>query len=164
MTQHPAKNGIQKHSFWLPAQAWFFTAMQLWGLFLLTLHLAASRLPEDTAWSLWPYTFLPPWLGWTLALLAGALIMPPVNRLAVKGLIWLWQRWPGKTQPRRWFALAALLAGLVFWLARLRHLRWGDAYMLSVGLAWPDEAKRTIYNWQAPLTVFLHQRCMRRLV
>jgi hypothetical protein len=70
----------------------------------------------------------------------------------------LWRSLPGKQARRRWFAAAALLAGLVFWLARLRHLRWGDSYLLSVALSYPDLELRVIYNWQAPLTVFLHQR------
>jgi hypothetical protein len=140
------------------AQNWLLSSVRVWGLILLTLHLAAYQLPEESAWSLWPYTFLPPWLGWLLALLVGALIIPPVNQAVWAGLEWLWLALPAKQARQRWFALAALLAGLLFWLARLRHLRWGDSYMLSVALSYPDLDLRVIYNWQAPLTVFLHQR------
>jgi len=104
---------------------------------------------------LWPYTFLPSWLGWALALLVGALIIPAVNNGVTAAMQRLWQAWPAR---QRWFALAALLAGALFWLARLRHLRWGDSYLLSVALSYPDLNLRVIYNWQAPLTVFLHQR------
>jgi hypothetical protein len=60
-------------------QDWLLASIRLWGLILLTLHLAAANLPEETSWSLWPYTFLLPWLGWALALLAGALIIPAVS-------------------------------------------------------------------------------------
>ncbi len=67
-------------------QDWLLSACQLWGLTLLTLHLAAPHLPEATTWSLWPYTFFPPWLGWTLALLVGALIIPAINQIALTGL------------------------------------------------------------------------------
>lgn len=121
-----------------------------WGLLILSLHLAARHLPEDQAWSVWPYTFLPAWVGWGLAFLTGLLIIPPLNAGARRMIDRLW--------PRPGLATVALLSGGLFWLARLRHLRWGDGYMLSVGLSYPDLELRTIYNWQAPLTVFLHQR------
>ncbi|RMF05499.1 MAG: hypothetical protein D6768_01095 [Chloroflexi bacterium] len=125
---------------------------------LLTLHLAANLLPQDSSWSLWPYTFLPVWVQWLLALLAGSLVIPAVNEGVGRGLARLWRAIPAKHARRRWFAAASLLAGLLFWLARLRHLRWGDGYMLSVALSYPDLDLRVVYNWQAPLTVFLHQR------
>ena len=155
MTQKPSSNNNTQAN---TAQYWLLSTVQLWGLLALTLHLAADRLPADTAWSVWPYTFLPTWLGWILALLAGMLVITPVNQLLLKGLNRLGRLWPGQATRRWWFALAALLAGVVFWLARLRHLRWGDAYVLSVGLSHPDLNLRVVYNWQAPLTVFLHQR------
>ncbi len=140
------------------AQDWFITLLRLWGLILLTLHLAAPKLPETAAWSVWPYTFLPGWMRWVLALLSAALILPAANQIVWQVLTRLWRVWPAKHARRRWFALAALLAGGLFWAARLRHLRWGDSYMLSVALSYPDLELRVVYNWQAPLTVFLHQR------
>jgi hypothetical protein len=132
-------------------------AIQLWGLILLTLHLAAAQLPEESAWSLWPYTFLPPWLGWLLALLAGALILPAISHMSIRlasPVFHLASQVPRSTL----YALISLLAGLLFWLARLRHLRWGDSYLLTKALSTPDLELRVIYNWQAPFTVFLHQR------
>ncbi len=134
------------------AQSWPAAAIRWWGLGLLTLHLAAYRLPEETAWSLWPYSLLPAWLGWGLALPVGALILLPGRSRTHTGLRMLW---PTR---RRWFALAGLLAGGLFWLARLRHLRWGDSYVLTVALAYDGPGGPLVYNWQAPLTVFLHQR------
>ena len=120
------------------AQNWLLSGIRLWGLIVLTLHLAAYQLPEEMAWSVWAYTFLPPWLGWGLALLVGVLIIPPVNQ-AVSGVLdRLWSILPAKHARRRWFALIALLAGLLFWLARLRHLRWGESYRLSVALSYPE--------------------------
>ena len=140
------------------AQNWLLSAIRLWGLTLLTLHLAASKLPEKTSWSLWPYAFIPPWLGWALALLAGALIIPTVSQAVIKGLRLTFNVKRSTFNRQSLFALAALLAGLLFWLARLRHLRWGDSYMLAQALSTPDLELRVIYNWQAPFTVFLHQR------
>lgn len=174
-------------------QTWLLWLIQLWGLILLTLHLAAVYLPQETAWSLWPYTFLPRWLQWGLALLAASLILPPANAWLQTRLEDLWRflvtsistssffTWPpsgntqyairpthqapvrslpvGRTRTHQLiFISIALLAGLLFWLARLRHLRWGDSYLLSVALSYSDLDLRVIYNWQAPLTVFLHQR------
>jgi hypothetical protein len=140
------------------AQSRLVLGIQIWGLLLLTLHLAAFNLPVEWGWSLWPYTFLPSGLGWALALAAAALIIPVVNQTVGGAIYRLWLAWPAKHAYRAWFALAALLAGGVYWVARLRHLRWGDSYLLSVALSYPDLDLRVIYNWQAPLTVFLHQR------
>ena len=139
-------------------QARFLSALRIWGLTLLTLHLAAAQLDETVAWSLWPYTFWPTWLGWVLAVLVGALIMPPVSDAVCRGLGAVGQHASGRQASQRWFVLIALLAGVLFWAARLRHLRWGDSYLLSIALSYPDLELRVIYNWQAPLTVFLHQR------
>ncbi|MCB0192159.1 MAG: hypothetical protein KDJ65_09460 [Anaerolineae bacterium] len=139
-------------------QQWLSGVIRIWALIVLTLHLSAASLPEDSAWSLWPYTFVPTWLGWVLALLVGALVIAPVNDFVSHGLHRLWLALPAKHAKHRWFAAIALLSGVLFWLARLRHLRWGDSYLLSIALSYPDLDLRVIYNWQAPLTVFLHQR------
>ncbi|GAB4443498.1 MAG: hypothetical protein Fur0044_39800 [Anaerolineae bacterium] len=152
------------------AQDWLLSLAQLWGLTLLTLHLAAPHLPEATFWSLWPYTFFSPWLGWALALLAGALIIPTIHQMVLAGLRFTiydlrftiydlcFTPHASRLTPHAWFVLIALLSGLLFWLARLRHLRWGDSYLLTRALSTPDLELRVIYNWQAPFTVFLHQR------
>lgn len=140
------------------AQVWLSTAIRVWSLGILTLHLAAVSLPEESTWSVWPYTLLPTWLGWLLALLVGSLTIPAVSEFVSTGLARGWHIVPAKHAARRWFLLIALLAGPLLWLARLRHLRWGDSYLLSVALSYPDPDLRVIYNWQAPLTVFLHQR------
>lgn len=140
------------------AQLWFAAGLRVWALVVLSLHVAAYALPQDSSWSVWPYTFLPTWAGWGLALLAAALIIPAVNQAILHRLAWLAQRPFWSRRPRLWCLLASILAGGLFWLARLRHLRWGDGYLLSVALSYPDLDLRVVYNWQAPFTVFLHQR------
>ncbi len=134
------------------------SALQLWGLILLTLHLATAKLPEETTWSFWSYTFLPPWLGWTLVLLVGTLVIPVISNWVIEKLRLTSHASRFTFNRHTWFIVATLLSGLLFWLARLRHLRWGDSYLLSKALSTPDLELRVIYNWQAPLTVFLHQR------
>lgn len=130
--------------------------LRLWAVIALGLHLAGYILPEDTFWSLWPYTVLPPWPGVTLALVAGSLTVPTINVRVWDALRQVWHRLPGKTHPQRWFAALSMAALPIFWLLRIRHLGWGDANILVIGLSHPKQT--VIYNWQAPFTVFLHQR------
>jgi hypothetical protein len=126
------------------------------ALLMLLLRLAAYVLPGEVAWGLWPYTTLPPVVGWTLALGVAALALPVVNR-AVRRLVGrLWGRLPGKEHRHLWFAGLALASLPLFWVARLGHLCWGDSFLLAKGIANPEV--QLTYNWQAPLTVFLHAK------
>ncbi|HMN28317.1 MAG TPA: hypothetical protein PKE45_09205 [Caldilineaceae bacterium] len=50
-----------------------------------------------------------------------------------------------------------LLTG-AFFLFPIAHTRWGDAYLLSKSISWPDPALRLTYSWQAPLDVFIHSQ------
>ncbi|HRV96097.1 MAG TPA: hypothetical protein P5526_28350, partial [Anaerolineae bacterium] len=84
-----------------PAQLWLAGAIRVWALVVLTLHLAAATLPEETAWSLWPYTFLPTWLAWGLALLVGTLVISPVNDLISRAIHRLWLALPAKQAKHR---------------------------------------------------------------
>ena len=129
--------------------------MRLWAIFALFLHLFAPFLPEVLAWSVWAYSLLPPWLGTPLALLTGALFIPTFNKHTQNLIQHIWRKVPGKAHSQAWFVGLSVLAMGVFWLGRIRHLAWGDAAILVVGLSAPEPV---IYNWQAPFTVFLHQR------
>lgn len=131
-------------------------AFRSWAILAIALHLLAYRLPEADFWSVWPFSRLPLWLAGLLAVSAGLLTIPAANRKAQTSLKRLWHTLPGKHYPQRWFVALALLSLLIFWLARIRHLGWGDANILVIGLSHPEQT--VIYNWQAPLTVFLHQR------
>ena len=44
----------------------------------------------------------------------------------------------------------AALALPVFWVGRLGHLRWGDAYIFANAISHPEV--RLTYNWQSPWT------------
>jgi hypothetical protein len=153
--------------------------IRLVALAVIALHLAAYVLPGDLAWGLWPYTSLPPALGWALALIVASLVLYPVNRTVRQGLARAfnalispvpasprpaWRSRSGQVQAAAFpllsrqgvFALAGLLSLPVFWVARLGHLCWGDSFILAKGIANPEV--HLTYNWQAPLTVFLHAK------
>ena len=109
-------------------------ATRLAALLLIGLNLAAPRFTEASAWGLWPMTYLPAGWRWGLGLAAAT--------VAIFGDR-LWQRIRpvfGATRGRlplspRWLHLVlALLAALPFVLFRIRHLRWGDAYILAVAI------------------------------
>jgi hypothetical protein len=57
-----------------------------------------------------------------------------------------------------WREAAAILIVIAIFAFPVAHTRWGDAYILSRGLAWPDPALRLTHSWQAPLDVWLHSR------
>ncbi len=131
-------------------------SFRLLGLLLIALHLAVPLLPEPLAWGLWPATYLPAGWRWGLALAAAALVL--------RGDA-LWQRirpalarvlaWPGRRSRALPLVIAALSI-IPFYLFRIRHLRWGDAYILSRAIPHPDV--QLTYVWQAPLDVYLHAR------
>ncbi|MCS7261231.1 MAG: hypothetical protein NZ765_10690 [Anaerolineae bacterium] len=127
---------------------------------VIALHLAASWLPEESAWSVWPYTTLPLPAAWGAAIGVLLLTITPLNDLVRDGLRRLWCILPGTSRPNRWFVLVALLSGGLFWWWRIRHLGWGDAAFIVKALEYTGEDRPiwTIYNWQSPLTIFLHAR------
>ncbi|MBX7236502.1 MAG: hypothetical protein K1X65_19105 [Caldilineales bacterium] len=146
-------------------------ALALLGLFLLVKHLPAAwagfwyperligpqgrLLPQEWLWGVYPITYLPGWLRWAaIAMTAGVVIWAGFGRIG---------RFDDRLRSLKrigfphsaWVQIA--LAGLsfpVFWLGRVVHTRWGDAYLLVNGIAHPDV--RLLYNWQAPLDTFVH--------
>lgn len=147
------------------------------ALILLGLHLFVRTLPPTPApipppdsaeaawWGVWPVTYLPAW-----AVLAGV--------IAVAGAIviyWLLEatrpEQVGETAatpqssrmlwPTLWLISLALV--VTFFLFPIAHTRWGDAFMLAKGVAYPDPALRLTHSWQAPLDVALHSQLWLRL-
>jgi hypothetical protein len=151
-------------------------ALVVWGL-----HLYARTLPPTAApipkpgeaearwWGVWPATYAPDWIIWlgTAALLAAIAIAWMQLRRAVDA--------PTETTPTPPSNLQASIVNrqslilnflsfflfISFFLFPIVHTRWGDAYMLTHGIAWPDPALRLVYSWQAPLDVLLHAQFWR---
>ena len=141
------------------------TALRIYCLLLLGLYLLTPLLSEETAWGVWPITYLPPVWRWLLAGLAALTCVPVVTEHAARygssafqRLTFHASRFTQRFSRRTLFALVSLLSVIPFLLFRIVHTRWGDAYILVNGLAWPDPALRLTATWQAPLTVWLHAR------
>lgn len=130
--------------------------LRLWAIFSLGLHLFAFLLPETYFWSVWSFTQWPWWFRLVVVCVASLTLIPRINQTIGTFVVLCWQQLPGKARPHRWFALMSILALPLFWWGRIQHLTWGDAAILVAGLSHPELT--VIYNWQAPLTVFLHQR------
>lgn len=123
--------------------------LRLWALAVIGLSLAAPLFDESNAWGLWPATYLPAGWRWALSLLAAALVLLG-DRIPTG-----WLR--GISFRSWWLRLALALASAVpFFVLRLQHLRWGDAYILIHAIPHPEA--RLTYTWQAPLDVFVHAR------
>jgi len=124
-------------------------ALRLLALALIALHLATPLFTETSAWGLWPATYLPVGWRWGLGLIATALALLG-GRLPLG-----WSRRVRCNSP--WCRLGlATLAGVVFYLFRIRHLRWGDAKILVKAIPYPGV--KLTYVWQAPLDVFIHAK------
>lgn len=159
-----------------PLQRNIVISLHLIALLLLGLQCYVRTLPptptplpdpnsaEGAWWGFWPATYAPTW-----AVTIGALIV-----LGVIGLFWRSeisaQSWWFETghqeallgaRHTRYFwwllGLSLLLVG-AFFRFPIVHTRWGDAFLLSKAIAWPDPAQRLTYSWQAPLDVFLHSQ------
>jgi hypothetical protein len=127
-----------------------------------------DALSVETAWwGLWPVHYL---TAWQVALGGTAIV-------AAIGETWLWghKRDTGGDAPERPAQAAqpqsagatsqsavlpslAVLLFAAFYLFPIAHTRWGDAFMLANGIAYPDPALRLTHSWQAPLDVFVHSQ------
>jgi hypothetical protein len=132
--------------------------LRLTALGLAVLFVTADRLPEDSAWGICHYTTLSLPVRLLMACLLVVLAAGPLNDAIRRGAANLWDRLPGRSRHHLWFAALALISGVLFWVLRIQHLRWGDAEFIVKALAYTgaDRPIWTIYNWQAPLTIYLH--------
>lgn len=143
-------------NFMSPTSRRTLSALLLLALAVMGLHLLTPRLSEAGAWGVWPFTYLPVAWRWGTALVAALSVILGAQ---------LWDR-VGPYMDRLFGPIAwgtpgvrsalAVAAALPFWLFRIRHLRWGDAYLLVASIPHPDV--KLTYVWQAPLDVFIHAR------
>lgn len=136
------------------------TLLRLIALGIAALLPTAGYLPEDTAWGIRHYTALSLPVALLMACLPIVLSVGRINDAIRRGAAHVWERLPGRSHPRLWFTALALMSGAPFWVLRIQHLRWGDAEFIVKALAYTgaDRPIWTIYNWQAPLTIYLHAR------
>lgn len=136
-------------------------------LYVRTLAPTVTPIPapesaEAAWWGFWPVTYLPPWAVW-----AGALAY--VGAVAAWWIVALRHRpAPAALSSARPPALGRLSFTLLvlislaliaaFFAFPIVHTRWGDAFVLVKGIAYPDPALRLTHSWQAPLAVFLHSQ------
>jgi hypothetical protein len=142
------------------------------ALVLLGLHLYVRTLPptpdpipaSDSAeaawWGLWPVTYLPVW-----AFVAGVLAV-----CVAVGFSWLRELTAPDALPAGekssggrsllWplLLLSSVALTTAFFVFPIAHTRWGDAFILSKAIAFPDAALRLTRSWQAPLDVALHSQ------
>lgn len=137
--------------------------LQLTALVLLGLHfyvwllpptpsaIPAPTDPEAAWWGFWPVTYVPVWsiIGATIIVVGGIELLRSWLNTDSKSTI------PARTVNLALIVIAALIA-IAFFLFPIQHTRWGDAYLLSFGIAYPDPALRITHSWQAPLDVLLH--------
>ena len=100
-------------------------------------------------WGVYPYTYLPLWFGYLAAFLSGVIVV-------WAGFAPGFPSAPAFPRNARLQILLSALTLPLFYLGRVVHTRWGDAYLLVKGIAHPDV--RLTYNWQAPLDIFVHAR------
>ena len=135
------------------------------GLALLALHLYVRTLPptptaipapdsaEAAWWGFWPVTYLPDWAVWAgvLAVLGtmAAWWLAARRGVPARAAVLL-RRLP---RPLTLLTLISLALVAAFFAFPIVHTRWGDAFMLAKGIAWPDPALRLTHSWQAPLAL-----------
>lgn len=161
LAQKTAPSANDDHSTQPAFQKGVVIGLHIITLLLLALHiyirtlsptLEALPTPADAEsvwWGLWPVTYLAPfwfWLG--VAIIVGTMLWGwlPIRQVRLDAL------------PMRWFYLISALLVVAFYRFPIVHTRWGDAYILSKSIAWPDPALRLTHSWQAPLDVFLHSQ------
>ena len=151
-------------------------------LYVYTLPPTPTPLPEATDaeaawWGLWPITYIPLWLG----VLASLLIIGWIvwwwgeelrirnyelgirnheSRSGFQGTQHATRNTQHATRKGQFiiFILLPCSLFLSFYLFPIVHTRWGDGYLLSKAIAWPDPALRLTHSWQAPLDLFLHSQ------
>jgi len=129
--------------------------LRAYALGVIAFHLLSSLFPIEHVWGAGGFPMLPLWLQWTLAVAAVFSFTSPAERAARTACAWC-RRVTAGAGREVVDAVLALAAFPLFWLGRLQHLRWGDAYIFANAISHPDV--RLTYNWQSPMDLFLHAR------
>ncbi|NPV09590.1 MAG: hypothetical protein HPY83_16725 [Anaerolineae bacterium] len=137
--------------------------LRIYGLLIIAFHLASPWLDVEHAWGAGGFAFLPGPVRIGVAAVA-VLSLSPLAGAAwrqVEGLgrrlLRIQDRLAGSPGSRlRLRVCAAVMFFPLFWVARLQHLRWGDAYIFAHAISHPEV--RLTYNWQSPLDLFLHAK------
>lgn len=124
--------------------------LRAYALLVVGFHLVSPWLPIEHVWGAGGFPTLS---APVRLLLAGAAL---VSLTPAAELVWAQgQKWTRGWRVRPSLVLAAL-ALPVFWVGRLGHLRWGDAYIFANAISHPEV--RLTYNWQSPLDLFGHAK------
>ncbi|NJN81049.1 MAG: hypothetical protein HC802_01335 [Caldilineaceae bacterium] len=140
-------------------------ALLLLAAYVRTLPPTPTAIPEPSSaeagwWGLWPVTYLPQWAFALGAVLIVALVATGWFRAFNSGPAQPDAVLPAETEPwqRRLLVLISALLLVAFFLFPIAHTRWGDAFLISRSLAWPEPELRLVFSWQAPLDVLLHSQ------
>lgn len=131
-----------------PGAAWPAARVRLALVLLaatLVYPLLESRFWSGSLWGAHALAFLPA-AWWLVPVVLGALFVPRVATALGTALERVMAR-----APRAWPGLAGLVAALVFWLVRERHLYWGDALPLAINIPAGQS-----FHADEPLTLWLH--------
>jgi len=133
-----------------------YTYLRICAAVIIGLHLISPYIEIEHIWGAGGFPFIPLLVRLALAAGAASLFWP---RLATRA----WALGLQALRSLRRHVSGALLAGTasllalpVFWVARLQHLHWGDAYIFANAISYPGVY--LTYSWMAPLDLYLHAK------
>jgi len=123
---------------------------------VVALHLVSPLVPVEHLWGNGGFAAIPLLARLLAAGLTCLFFLPGIAEATYGHALRAWHRCRVFMPSWALRACVAVLAFATFWVGRLRHLRWGDAYIFANAISHPEV--RLTYNWQAPLDVFLHAK------
>lgn len=129
--------------------------LRVYALALIAFHLLAAHLPIEQVWGAGGFPSLP-WWAQAVLIVAALVGMTPIAEPVWRALARWWQGAADRWGRERLIGVVSLLTLPLFWIGRLQHLHWGDAYIFANAISHPEV--RLTYNWQSPLSLFLHAK------